>query len=161
MFWHFSSINFWISNLQPISKYLYTALKLQNKAIRIINFTNYHEPSGILYKNSKILKISENITLQNFMYLHDSLRGILPFLLHHNLIFLQDLHHHNMRISSLFQIQLPNANTQKYGIESIIFQARYAWNSFENKLFDLKFTMKSRGFCKKVITKYFINGYKI
>ena len=49
-------------------------IKLQDKSIRIINFAEYREPTLNLYKKSKILKFTDNITLNNYMYVHDSLK---------------------------------------------------------------------------------------
>ena len=44
--------------------------KLQDKAIRIINFAHYRESTSKLYKNSKILKFKDNITLNNYLYIY-------------------------------------------------------------------------------------------
>ena len=42
-------------------------IKLQDKAIRIINYAHYRESTSQLYKNSKILKFKDNITLNNYI----------------------------------------------------------------------------------------------
>ena len=52
--------------------------RLQNKAIKIINFANFRDPLLPRYKSSKILKLSDNIKLLNFMYVLDDIIIIYP-----------------------------------------------------------------------------------
>ena len=132
-------------------------IKLQDKSIRIINFANYHEKTDKLYKSSHILKISDNITLQNFLYVHDSLNGNLPKALNDKFIYINSQHNHNTRISYQHHVKIPKVNTQAYGINSISFQSSHAWNFFQNKFSDIKLHTRSRYFCKKIITNYFLN----
>ena len=66
-------IKLWLANLGPIENaHIKRIMKLQNKAIRIINFTNFREPPLNLYQKSKIVKLKDNITLDNFLYVHKS-----------------------------------------------------------------------------------------
>ena len=46
---------------------------IQNKAIRIINFSPFNSPTAILYRKSNILKFSDYVKLQNFLLVHDNL----------------------------------------------------------------------------------------
>ena len=50
-------------------------IKLQDRAIRIINFSQYREPTSALYKKSEVLEFKDNITLNNYLY--DNLKIIL------------------------------------------------------------------------------------
>ena len=74
-------------------------IKLQDKALRILNCAHYRAPTSPLYKNPKILKFRDNITLNNFIFVHDSFKGILPHILINNFVYLQNLHDHNTRIT--------------------------------------------------------------
>ena len=103
-------------------------IKLQDKALRILNFAHYRTPTSPLYKKSKILKFRDNITLNNFVFVHDSFKGILPHILNNNFVYLQNLHDHNTRISSLYHVKLPESNTLIYRINSITGQSARAWN---------------------------------
>ena len=47
--------------------------ELQDKAIRIINFKQKNYPVAELYKNSRILKLSDYIKLLNCMFVRDTL----------------------------------------------------------------------------------------
>ena len=51
--------------------------RLQNKAIKILNFANYCDPILPL-KASKILKLSDNIRLSNFLYVLDDIKHNIP-----------------------------------------------------------------------------------
>ena len=82
-------------------------IKLQDKALRILNFAHYHAPTSPLYKNSKILKFRD-IILDNFVFVHDSFKGILPHILNNNIVYLQNLHDHNTHISSQYHVNYLN-----------------------------------------------------
>ena len=63
---------------QIINKHVNRIIKLQDSAIRIINFAKSHDSRGQLYKNMKILKFSDNIYVSNFLFAHDNFKGCLP-----------------------------------------------------------------------------------
>ena len=88
----FSSILTYGSQIwgQYLNIHIQRLLKLQDKAVRIINFAKYHQPTDDLYKKSNILKLRDNIILNNIMYVHDSLKCILPSVLNNNFILVQD-----------------------------------------------------------------------
>ena len=132
-------------------------IKLQDKALRILNFAHYRAPTSPLYNNSKILKFRDNITLNNFVFVHDSFKGILPSILNNKFVYLQNSHDHNTRISSQYHVKLPKSNTLTNGINSITGQSARAWNYFQSKFHNL--WCKSRRFCKNVITLSYINSY--
>ena len=120
-------------------------IKLQDKALRILNFAHYRAPTSPLYKNSKLLKFIDNITLNNFVFVRDSFKGILPRILNNNSVYLQNLHDHNTRISSQYHVKLPKSNTLTYGINSTTSQSARAWNYFQSKFDNLCY--KSRRCC--------------
>ena len=45
------------------NKHINRVLKLQDKAIRVINFAQHNESRSPLYKNSKVLKFNDNLAL--------------------------------------------------------------------------------------------------
>ena len=51
--------------------------KIQNKALRIINFKNPWEPSEQIYKKSKMFKLKDIITISNFKFVYDQKNNIL------------------------------------------------------------------------------------
>ena len=47
--------------------------KLQNKAMRIITFADFQASSDPIFKYLKILKLQDFITLQNCLFVHDTI----------------------------------------------------------------------------------------
>ena len=134
-------------------------IKLQDRALRIINYADYFESSEKLYKSSNILKLEDNINLLNFMYVYDSLKGILPKVISQNFTAFKDVHHHNTRGSSQIQLKLPKVNTVTNGIRSINYQSAYVWNLLQNKIPDKKLHSSSRNLCKKIIRNFYVDNY--
>ena len=66
----FSSIMTYGSQIwgQFANKHVKRIQKLQNKAIRIINFANFKDSSAPLYQKSKILKLEDQISMENFYF---------------------------------------------------------------------------------------------
>ena len=141
------------------NKHICRLQRIQNKAIRIINFAKYQDSSDPLYQKSKILKISDHVRLQNFLYVHDSLNGSLPKALKNSFQITADLYNHDTRSASHYKIVLPKARTLNYGIFSIKYQASAIWNTMASLYPDEKLHNKSKGFCKKIITKYYVDNY--
>ena len=49
-----------------------------HKAIKIINFANFRNPVTPLYKAMKIIKLSDNIRINNFLFVFDDFSRLLP-----------------------------------------------------------------------------------
>ena len=158
----FSSILIYGSQIwgQIQNKNINRIIKLQDKAIRIINFAHYRESTTRLYKKSNILKFNDNIKLLNFMYVHQSMNGYLPSALNNNFIYLHNLHGYNTRSSSQFQVKLPKINTQVYGYKNITYQSATTWNYFLKKIPDIQLYRHPKSYCKRFIIQFFINGYQ-
>ena len=71
--------------------------ELQDKAIRIINFKPKTSPVAELYKNSRILKISNYIKLLNCMFVRDMLTDTQIPAFKHNFKKTREIHTHNTR----------------------------------------------------------------
>ena len=144
---------------QSINKHISRLQRIQNRAIRIINFANFREPSSPLYNKSKILKFSDHINLQNFFFVHDSLKGSLPLALKDSFQLAQDTYSYNTRGASQFKMVLPKARTQVYGIKSIKYQSAAFWNMIISLLPREELHLQGKSICKKIITKYFLDSY--
>ena len=51
--------------------------KIQNKALRIINLKNSWEPSEQIYKESKMFKLKDIVTISNLKFAYDQMNKIL------------------------------------------------------------------------------------
>ena len=144
---------------QNQNQYIARIHKIQNKAIRIINFSNFKDHVDPLYKKSDILKFSDHVKLQNFMFVHNSLNNKLPTPLNNAFTFISENHSQNTRASSQNKISLPNARTSLYGLNSIKYRSVAAWNNIVNDLPLESPHLKNVSLCKKQITKFIINSY--
>ena len=52
--------------------------KLQNRAIRIINFADFHADVNPIYKENGVLKLEDFVRLQNMLFVYDFLKKTLP-----------------------------------------------------------------------------------
>ena len=122
---------------QNINQHVRRISQLQNKALRIIKFANYHEPASHLYKNSKILKFKDNITLHNFTFVYDSFskHNQIPGNLKNKFSYIHSRHDHLTRNSKMNCVNLPISKTVTYGINSITGQSARNWNSLQVTLF--------------------------
>jgi hypothetical protein len=128
--------------------------KLQNKALRIINFANYRDPSTPIYFKSKILKLEDQVSLENFFLVQRDIQGDLPTQLLNTFSVKPD-----SQCSTQLGIELPKVRTQTYGINCITYRSAATWNSLINQFPDLKFHELSKHTCKKKITEYYLNMY--
>ena len=109
--------------------------KLQNRALRIINFEGFRADSNPLYVNNGILKLNDYIKMQNCLFVYDYLNNMLPKIFEDYYFKLNYLYFNiqtrNAKLCCLFS---PSKNTTKYGLNSITQQSIYTWNSITKNL---------------------------
>ena len=66
--------------------------KLQNKALRIINFRPLRYSVNPLYNQCEILKFGDSIKLSNFLFAHDNIKNNLPSTLCESITFIDSKH---------------------------------------------------------------------
>ena len=114
----FSSVMTYASQIwgQFSNKHVIRIQKLQNRALRVINNAKFGESSSPLYYKSKILKLTDQIRLENFYLVQNDLKGELPTPLLDTFKIIADTHDHNTRGSAQHKLSLPKIRTQAYGI---------------------------------------------
>ena len=132
--------------------------RLQNKAIKVINFANFRESSLPHYRTSKILKLADIIKIQNFLFVFEDIKGNLPKALSNTFQLTRDRHSYNTRNAAKYTVCIPKVNTTVYGIRCIKFQSSQIWNFLVTKFPELK--EKSKCISKKIITSYFLESYQ-
>ena len=142
------------------NKYVNRILKLQDKAVRIINFVSSFDSRNPLYLKSKILKFNDNINLLNFIFVYDSLKNNLPTIFNNKFTRVNKYHNYNTRNAIQNKVALPKIKTQIYGIKSIKFQCSSSWNFFIGKYPSKDLFDKTRSFCKTFITQNLLENYK-
>ena len=142
---------------QTLNKHISRIQKFQNKAIRIISFADFKDSSTPLYHKLNILKLEDHVNLQNFLFVHNSLNGSLPFPLLDCFEVASDTF--NSRGSLQSKIVLPKVRTVNYGLNSIRYRSASFWNLMVSKFPKEKFNDQSKYSCKKVLSKHLIDGY--
>ena len=103
--------------------------KTQNKALRIISFKDWTQPSVPFYANNKILKLKNIITLTNCLFIYDQLCDNLPKT--YSNYFKLDKNQH--RYNKHFTLNISRVNTETYGSNSSKIKAIENWNKATKK----------------------------
>ena len=133
--------------------------KLQNRALRIMNFKDFHANPNPLYTNNTILKLPDFIRLQNCLFVHDYLNNSLPACFEDYYFKLNYLYFNvQTRNSNLVCLFSHSKNTTRYGLNSITQKSINSWNSI-TKHMKTDLSSISRYKLKNLLTQYFINQY--
>ena len=132
--------------------------KLQNRALRIISFVNFCADSTPLYHNLNIITLSDHITIQNCLFVHDTLKRISPICFHDYFVPTQNIHPIYTTNSSLGCLYVTKSNTVRFGLNSITHSCISQWNCLTKKL-NCDLTSLSRYKLKSALKAYFINTY--
>ena len=104
--------------------------KLQDRAMRIINFKNYHTTSEPIYFQYQTLKLCDMVRLNNCLLVYDFLRNTLPE------CFVNYFEQTKFRYTTLVTrnseytaLYVPSVNKTSTGIHTITFRSIQSWNS--------------------------------
>ena len=129
------------------SRHLIRLVTLQNKAIKIINFTNIRDRMTPLYKAMKIIKLSDKIRINNFSFVFDDFSGLLQ-----NVFQLSASYSYVTRSSTHKMVKLPIVRTTVYRL------------NFRHPINTLKanyFILKASSFVRKPLNNFIHNLYII
>ena len=108
--------------------------RAQNKALRIISFKQFMEPSEPLYNQLKINSLKNNIILNNCLFVFDNLTNNLPNVFDQFFRPFKELHNHNTRGSQQYLLNIPKTNTQMFGSNSTKIKSISDWNKMIHKI---------------------------
>ena len=122
-----------------------------------MNFSSIRTSATPLFRKCNILKLCDIVTLQNFLFAHDSLRGNLPSSLTGRFSLVNTVN--NTRNEMYHQLNRDRSKTITYGSFSIKTRSIDIWNSI-NKLFhNENLQQKKKLYCKKKVTKFLLERY--
>ena len=133
-------------------------IKLQNKAIRTINFKGPGTETDKLYSDSKVLKVEDFIKLCHCLFIHDYLNDMLPKCFEDYYLQLNSMYFERTKNAKLGCLFVPFRKSTKYGLNSITLQSILTWNSI-CKTLKTDLSKKSRYELKSIITTYFLSRY--
>ena len=129
--------------------------KLQEKAIRIINFIPLNPPVEKQIYEMNILKLKAFIMLQNILFVKDRLSenvaGSFNDKFHPSKVPLN----HTTRSSSTYQLEVNNFKTERYGCKLIVNKCTLDWNNLQ-KILKQNFQTIKRSDRKCNINNYFL-----
>ena len=140
-------------------KYIETICKLQNRALRVINFEGFNTDPNPLFKRCNILKLQDMVKFQNILHVHDYLSKSLPECFQDDFSRLQDvystIHTRNSNLGCLFK---PGRKTTRFGIYSISHKCICNWNTVTKQL-NVNLAHLPRNKLKLLLKQHFLNSY--
>ena len=124
----FYSCLVWEQNISSIKR-LYI---LQKKSLRLMYFLNRNAHTIPLFKDSNILKLPDNLALQNYIFIKNYFNQALPISFKKFFTLSTDSHTHNTRWSNLGCLKIPPHKTKIYGRRSVNISAIYTWNYLQS-----------------------------
>ena len=135
--------------------------KLQNRALRVLNFAQFQAHSMPLYQNSKIIKFLDTVKMKNLCLIHDYFNKMMPLVLREWFEFTpsEDLHQYPSTGANLFKLKVPKIKSVTYGEYSIAFQSIKNWNNFVINFPEINFKSITKSKLKDIIFDHFLNSY--
>ena len=144
---------------QGSGKHIENITKLQNRAMKTIEFKNKYTNPNPLYSANRILKIQDFIKLQNCILTHEFLNNLLPDCFNDYYFKLNSLYYTQTRNSSLGCLFQPTITSTKYGLGSISQKSINTWNAItKSTKIDLSSLSKYQLKCK--LTEIFVSQYQ-
>ena len=126
--------------------------------MRILTFSGFRENANPLYKDLRILKLENHISLQNCLFVYDFLNKKLPTCFNSYFQSVSQVHTQGTRSSQWGCLYIPHISTNKYGLNSITNQSIHTWDHF-SKLFKCNLKDLNRSSLKNKIVSHFLDSY--
>ena len=105
--------------------------KLQKSCVRLISFSNFMEPSSLLFLSFKILKLSDLVKLLNIEQNYSVLSHKAPLVLNSIYNLKRYPGYHYTRVFSLGLLSKPHCNTSRFGLDSVVYKSIDQWNELQ------------------------------
>jgi len=144
------------SNNQNVTR----IMRLQKKAVRIMNFAHYLDHTDPIFNQLGILKFTDKVEVQNMLLVSDSLNSKLPTILNNMYKFVESAHYYKTRNSIKCKLLLEKVNTSLHGLNSIKYKSVKTWNKFIDIYPDEFLHCMKRYKLKKIVKQYLFSNYK-
>ena len=143
---------------QTVSNFISRITNLQDRAIRIMSFADYHAPVDPLYRDLKLIKFSDLVHLKNVLFLHSVYHQSLPRALLKTFE-IDFTHAYPTRACTRGLINSYTKNTVTFGINSVKNQCILSWNHCHNLLPGIRFIDLTASKLKLALKSRFILTY--
>ena len=121
----------------------------------IMNFKDFNAPSNVLYAECKVLKLEDIIKVNNCLFVHDFINGLLPKCFEDYFLKIDLMYtNYETRGSSLGALFVPTVNIATYGINSIIYKSIQCWNHITSLYKTNLSKLSRRTFKHQLVTTY-------
>ena len=131
---------------------------LQNKAVPLIYFKSHDCQTSPIYKENKILKFKDHVHLSNNLFIFEYLTNNLPEAFDNTLTLTNSQHNYETRNATKHLLNLPQVNTTKYGLNSILYKSTKDWNELKSNNPNIQ-KIQSKCKLKNIITKLLLDTY--
>ena len=147
----YSSSLVWAQNSNSTKR-----LFISKKALRLIFFLRREAHANPLIKDCNILKLHDNIALENSILIHKSFKHQLPQPIDNWFELSSSFHTHNTRWSNLGCHNVPSHRTKLYGRNSVCISAIFTWNYLQNFHRNILLRKLITYCLKKLLTLHFL-----
>ena len=119
---------------QTTNVYNQKIFKLQNRALRIISFSDFSADCNPLYASLNIIKLEDQIVFQNCLFVHDALSNVSPICFQEYFKHTREIHSSNTKSARLGCPFVTHSGTVRYGLNSITNKCISNWNDITKKI---------------------------
>ena len=119
---------------QTYASYIEPIFRLQKKAVRAISFQPRLSPSLPIFKDLKLLKLSEIFEFRLLTFVYDSVNKTSPDCFHNFFLFTSSVHQYSTRQASQGDLYLTRKNSLQYGLKSLRYLGAKLWNTLSAEL---------------------------
>ena len=116
------------------SRYIDPIFKLQKKVVRAISFESSNSHSSPIFKDLKILKLSDVFYLKLLTFVYESIHKISPSCFHNFFCLSSYVHQYSTRQASRGNLYLNQKNTVRYGLNSLGYLGAKLWNELPDHI---------------------------
>ena len=140
-------------------KNLVMITKIQNRALRILNFQDLHADSNPLFRNDNLLKLKDIVKVKNILFIHDYLNKSLPSCFQNDFYRLENIYTSiRTRKTALGCLYVPKRGSTTYGLFCTAQKSINTWNSF-TKLFNCNLAFLPKVKLKNKLKEHFLDQY--
>jgi hypothetical protein len=144
-------------------KYTKKIQTLQNRALRLTTFadspTSPYQHMAPIYKDLKILKFRDIVTLKNLIFVHDYLNNNLPESFAGFFTRVGDTHPHNTRNAAQGHLYVPATGSVRFGRKSLKLKAIFSWNHYVDQFPELDLQLLPPHVFKRLIVSSILDSY--